>query len=158
MIIATNSSLVFVELLAVSVWVGSLVCLAVVANAARATLDRSARVALFRTVGRRYAPIGTAALVVMIGAGLAIAWPPASWSNLQITAVVLDIVLVVVTVVGMRQARAMTRLRQRALREPEGHPAAEVRTGAITASVLRGLIALTTVALLAVTAQIIASA
>jgi hypothetical protein len=158
MTLATNPWLVFSELLATSVWVGSLVCLAVVANVARSTLGPDARVAFFRSVGRRYGPIGTGALAVMIGAGLAMAWPPSNWTNLQGAAVALAGALVVVTAVGMRQARAMTRLRRRALQEPQGQLDAKVRSGAITASVLRGLIALTTIALLAVTAQIIASA
>ena len=113
--LAHNPILITVELLAVSVWVGSLVCLAVVASAARASLDAQARVTFFRALGRRYGIVGDGALAVAIGIGLTMAWPPASWDRLEDAAVALAGALVVATAIGVRQARAMTRLRRHSL-------------------------------------------
>lgn len=59
----TSTPLVAVELVAASIWVGSLVCLAVVTAAARRVLDTPSQVALFRAVGRRYGLVGTASLL-----------------------------------------------------------------------------------------------
>ena len=56
--------LIAIEMLAVSIWVGSLVCLALVAKVAREELDDASRVAFFRRIGRLYGVIGTISLVV----------------------------------------------------------------------------------------------
>ncbi|MDA8294517.1 MAG: hypothetical protein M0040_09230 [Actinomycetota bacterium] len=53
---------------------GSLVCLAVVAQVARAPLDGPTQVVFFRALGRRHTAAGAAALLVAIGVGLAMAW------------------------------------------------------------------------------------
>jgi len=50
--LATSAPLVAVELIAASSWVGGMVCIAVVAKAARDVLDESSQVAFFRAVGR----------------------------------------------------------------------------------------------------------
>ena len=57
-------------MLAASVWVGSLVCLAIVSSASRTVLDGPARVALFRRVGRLYGMVGTGCLASAIIAGV----------------------------------------------------------------------------------------
>lgn len=154
--LATNAPLVAVELIATSIWVGSLVCLAVVANVARAVLDTSSQVSFFRAIGRRYAIVGTGALLVAIGAGLALAWPPSSWSDTIDTAVALAGVLVLATVVGMVQARGMRILRRRAMSNPGDHDAARaVRRGRLLAGTLRCLMALVTLAIVVLAAQVI---
>ncbi|MGH9046810.1 MAG: hypothetical protein ACRDVW_05785, partial [Acidimicrobiales bacterium] len=104
--LATSTPLVAVELLAACIWVGSLVCLALVTNAARRVLDEPAQVALFRAVGRRYGIVGTGALAVAIGVGLALAWPPQAWSATVDAAVALAGALLLATAAGMVQARA----------------------------------------------------
>lgn len=76
--LAHNRVLIAVELVAASVWVGSFVCLTVVTSTARASLDSASRVVFFRTLGRRYGIVGSLALAVAIGVGLAMVWPPAS--------------------------------------------------------------------------------
>ncbi len=100
MTLAHNPVLIGVELVAASVWVGSLVCLAVVTAAARTSLDPAARVAFFRSLGRRYGVVGSGALAVAIGVGLTMGWPPSAWDDLEDVAVVLTGTLVAVTAVG----------------------------------------------------------
>jgi putative copper export protein len=56
--------LVFVHLLAASVWVGGFVAVAVVARVAKRELDPAARVAFFRSLGRDYGKVGGSALAV----------------------------------------------------------------------------------------------
>jgi uncharacterized membrane protein len=150
--LATSTPLVALEILAACVWVGSLVCLAVVTNAARRVLDGPAQVALFRAVGRRYGIVGTGALAVAIGVGLAMAWPPAAWSTTIDAAVALAGALVVATVAGMVQARAMTRLRRRAVTDPQDGIAAAVRRGRRMAGGLRGVMAALTLAIVVLAA------
>ena len=56
--------LIAVGIVAASVWVGSLVCLALVANVSRKVLGPGERVELFRRVGRVYGIVGTGSLLV----------------------------------------------------------------------------------------------
>jgi hypothetical protein len=151
-----RTPLAAVELIAACIWVGSLVCLAVVANAARDALDRQSQVALFRSLGRRYGVLGSASLLVAIGAGLALAWPPSSWTATIDAAVALAGLLLLATVAGMAQARAMTATRQRALRY-RGDAAAEreVNRGRVVAAALRGTMAVITLAIVVLVAQVL---
>src|SRR5665213_1802215 len=106
--LATSAPLVAVELITASVWVGGMVCMAIVAKAARDVLDEPSQVAFFRSVGRRYGIVGSTSLLVAIAAGLALSWPPSSWSGAIDAAAVLAGVLVVATFAGIRQGRAWT--------------------------------------------------
>lgn len=159
--------LVALEILAACVWVGSIACLAVVTRAARKVLDGPSQVSLFRAVGRSYATVGTVSLLVAIGAGLVIVWPPSSWPATIDAAAALAGLLVLATAAGMAQARAMTRLRRRAV--GVGAPAAvgapavggaptaahwgeAVRRGRRVATSLRSLMALVTVAIVVLVA------
>lgn len=152
----TNTAFITVELLAACIWVGSLVCLAVVTNSARRVLDPRAQVTLFATIGRRYALVGTGALLVAIGCGLVLSWPPSSWSTATEAAVALGGALVVVSGAAMGQARSMTARRRRAAGAPDDIAASEaVRRGRIVAGALRGVMALSTLAVLILAAQAI---
>jgi hypothetical protein len=135
--------------------VGSLVCLALVANVARKVLDGPSQVTFFRAIGRRYGVVGTASLLVAIGAGVALAWPPSSWSGTIEAAVALSGVLVLATAAGMAQARTMTTLRRQAMSSPDDHDVA-VRRGRLVAGGLRGLMAVVTLAVLVLAAQAVA--
>jgi uncharacterized membrane protein len=148
--------MVAVELLAACIWVGSLVCLALVTSAARKVLDAASQVALFRAIGRRYGIVGTAALLVAIGCGLALAWPPSTWSNTIDAAVALSGVLVLFTAAGMAHARAMTALRRHAVTAPDDRATTDaVRRGRLLAGALRASMALATLAVLVLAAQAI---
>jgi uncharacterized membrane protein len=146
--LATSAPLVAVELLTASIWVGGMVCIAIVAKSARDALDESSQVALFRSVGRRYGIVGTASLLIAIAAGLGLAWPPPSWSRIICAAVILAGILVVATVIGMMQARAMTALRRKVIANPEDNSAADaLQRGRLLANGIRGLMALLTLAI-----------
>lgn len=152
----TSTAFVAVELLAACVWVGSLVCLAVVANAARRVLDPPVQVAFFRAIGRRYAMLGTGALAVTIGCGLVLSWPPSAWTPATAVAVALSGSLLIVTFAAMAQARSMTARRTRAARDREDTTAAEaVRRGQAVAGGLRSVMALLTLAVVILAAYVV---
>ena len=150
----TSAPIVALEILSASVWTGSLVCLAVVSRAARTVLESPAQVAFFRAVGRRYAIVGTGSLLVAIGTGLAMAWPPPTWSATIDAAVALAGLLVLATAAGMAQARAMATLRRRAMSSP-ANPAARAaaRHGRRVATALRLLMAADTLAIVVLAAM-----
>jgi hypothetical protein len=151
--------LVAVAMLAASVWVGSLVSLAVVSAAARRTLDARSRVALFRTVGRTYQYVGTGSLLLAIGIGLGLGWPVSELDGGLRSELVLGVVLVLVSVLGMAQAKRMTVARRRALEHSEDAGALVlVRRGARTAAALRGLIATVTLAMVLLGADLLLDA
>ena len=146
--LATSAPLVAVELIATSIWVGGMVCLAIVAKAARGVLDESSQVTFFRAVGRRYGMVGTASLLIAIAAGLALSRPPSSWSRTIDAAAVLDGVLVVATIAGMMQARAMTALRRKLIANTrDSSTAVALRRGRLLANGIRGVMALMTLAI-----------
>ncbi len=153
---AGRTVFIAIEMLAVSIWVGSLVCLALVAKVAREALDEASRVALFRRIGRLYGVIGTGSLVVAIGAGVAIAWPLSHVGLSGAAIVVLTGALVLVTAAGMVQARRMTVRRRGAIDKPEDERAASsVRRGAALAGALRGSIAFLTLVILLLGAHVL---
>jgi hypothetical protein len=146
--------LIAVGIVAASVWVGSLVCLALVANVSRKVLGPGERVELFRRVGRVYGIVGTVSLLVGIGVAAALSWPPGEWTATGNVAAALCATLVVLTGVGMAQARRMTTLRQLAVGRPHGSDAArKVARGSLVAGVLRASIAAVTLALVVLAAQ-----
>ena len=150
----TSAPVVAVEIFSASVWIGSLVCLAVVSQAARTVLEGPDQVAFFRAVGRRYAFVGSGSLLVAVGDGLAMAWPPATWSATIDTAVALAGLLVLATAAGMAQARIMGALRRRAIASPDDRVArASVRRGRRLATSLRLLMAADTVAIVVLAAM-----
>jgi hypothetical protein len=145
--------LVFVALLAACVWVGGFVAIAVVARVARRQLEPGARVAFFRALGRSYGVVGGVALAVALACGAALLADRA-WDGTALAAIVVAVALVLATVAGVAQARGMTRLRRRAL--GDAALAAQVRTGAARAALLRAAIGALSVALLALAAVLAA--
>lgn len=137
-----------VFLLASSVWLGGLVAIAVVARVATRTLTAADRVAFFRGLGRGYGIVSGIALVVALATGAALLAGRA-WDATLVATVVAAAALVLTTVLGVVQARRMTRLRRRALSEPADTAlSGQVSRRARAAAALRGLIALFSLALL----------
>jgi hypothetical protein len=154
--ITARMTLIAAGMLAASVWVGSLVCLAVVSSAARRVLDGPSRVALFRRVGRVYGIVGTASLLVAIGTGLALAWPLSRVTGALAVVFALAGSLVLLTAAGMIQARRMTIHRQRLLRAPQDRLAARtVHKGATMAGALRGSLGAVTLVIVALGAHLL---
>ncbi|HVW16959.1 MAG TPA: hypothetical protein VHB30_01810 [Solirubrobacteraceae bacterium] len=144
----------FAALLGACVWVGGFVAIVVVARVAREHLDHPGQVAFFRALGRRYLRLGGVALLAALGAGAALL-ARHRWDGTVLATVLVAAALLLVTVVGVLQARAMTRLRSRALHDPDPAVAARVRREARHAGALRagiGLLSLALVALAAVLA------
>lgn len=138
-----RTALLTLEILASSVWIGSMVCLAVVARVTSTALDPLTRVTLFASVGRTYALLGTGALAVAVTTGMALAGDPAGWSDVITWALGLATVLFLLTLVAMEQAHRMTALR-RAAAADAGAANASLRSAARYASALRGAMGLLT--------------
>jgi hypothetical protein len=141
--------LLFLHLLAVSVWVGGFVTIALVTRVVRRELPMAAQVAFFRSLGRGYGVVGGLALGVALSTGGALL-SRRGWDAWSALAVLLALALVLATGAGVVQARGMMRLRQRGVREPQD-PAltAHIERSARRALVLRTLIGALTVAVLA---------
>lgn len=137
--------LVTISLLAMAIWTGGMVAIFVVARAASKTLDTGQRIEFFRALGRSYGIVGTLALLVALLTG-AILLRRHPWDSLQVAAAIVAGALVAVTAAGMLQARAMTRLRRRALAQGPTTGLA-LRRGAQLAAGLRGAIGLLTLVL-----------
>jgi uncharacterized membrane protein len=142
-----TTALVAALLLSQAVWVGGLVVIYVVARVARRTLSSQQQAEFFRALGRTYAPVGGAALALCLATGSVLARDQA-WRGRMVVAAVLAAALVVVTTLGVVQARAMSRLRHAAIEAPDG--TCRIEPYARRASSLRGLIALLTLALVCV--------
>ena len=144
---STRTLLIAVEMVAASIWIGSLVCLAIVSRVATRSLDGASRVVLFRGVGRLYGIVGTASLGIAIGAGLVLAAPLRDLTADEVALFALAGGLVLATAAGMIQAQKMTAVRQRLVVAPNNQDAADaVRRGAVLAQALRcSLVAITLV-------------
>jgi hypothetical protein len=141
--------LVFFELLAASVWIGGLVTIAIVARIVRGQFGPMEQVVFFRTLGRSYGKVGAGALgVALAGGAVLLLQHPANAGLLATVAVA--VLLVAVTAVAVRQARAMTRLRVRGL--DDAGLSSAVRRGARTAALCRSAIAVLTLVLLGLAA------
>lgn len=146
MSLAASAPLVAVNVLSAAIWVGGMVAIFVVARASSATLEPAQRVAFFRALGRSYGVVGTAALLIALLSG-ALLLSDRPWDGLSTAAVIVAAALLLATAAGMAQARAMTRLRQRALLESARELAPRLRRGAIAAAALRAAIGLLTLTL-----------
>ena len=136
-------------ILGAAIWIGGMAAVTVLSMVSRGTLEPAARTALFRDFGRRYLTVaGTAlAVTVICGAVLLIA---RGWDALATAIVVVVAALVVALAFGVRQARAMRRLRQAEqartgndAADGDGNPARHaVTAGARRAAALRATIGL----------------
>jgi putative copper export protein len=117
------------HLIGAAVWVGGMVMLGLAVGAARRTVPEEERVALFRSLGRRFLVAGGIAMAVLIATGTDMAADRlGAWSDLTDTDYgerLLAKLVVVAAVVALTlfhslvQGPALTRLRARALEHPE---------------------------------------
>ena len=101
-ITATSPVLVFVHLLATSIWVGGFVAVVVVARIARRELGGAEQIAFFRALGRAHGVVTGAALALALVSG-AVLLANRRWDGTALAAVVLAAALVVATAVGVRR-------------------------------------------------------
>lgn len=149
--VAAATALVAVHLFAAAIWIGGFVAIGVVGQVARRTLEPPARIAFFRSLGRSYGIVGGVSLAVGLATGAALL-PGSISDGRNVAALCLGAALVVATGAGVRQARALTRLRTRALAEPA--LAARIPRASVQATLLRSAIGLLTLALLGLGAVI----
>jgi hypothetical protein len=146
---STQAALLGVLILAGCIWVGGYVAIAVVARVAARTLQPVQRVDFFRALGRSYLLVGTPALLVALGTGAALLRRH-PWNGLLIATVAVAAALVFSLVVGVAQARRMTRVRAAALADPrDASLSRRVHRGARLATLLRAAIGLLSLALIA---------
>ncbi len=138
--------LLSLNLLAAMVWTGGMVAVSVATVAARQTLEPDQQVRFFRALGRRYGVVSGLALVLFAVTGAVLAGSPGSWSATETAVAVLTAVVAALTVAGVINARAVQRLRAQALEGGGSGDDAGLRKARRTANVLRGLIALVTLA------------
>jgi hypothetical protein len=152
--LAASVPLVAVSAVASAVWIGGLVAIFIVARVASATLGQEQRIRFFRALGRTYGIVGTVALLVALAGG-AVLLDGHPWDVLLIATAIVAGALVTATIAGIVQARAMTRLRRRALSGPT-LLREQVRRGAIIAATLRVAIAVLTLTLVVLGSALVA--
>lgn len=144
-----HTALVGVLVLAAAVWVGGFVVIVVVARVARRTVPPAERIAFFGTLGRHYGLVSVLALLAGLATG-AVLLAGRPWTGPLIATATVGGLLVVGTLVGVAQARRMTRLRRHALRDPEDVGMADrLRRAARCATLLRAGIGALSLALVA---------
>jgi uncharacterized membrane protein len=148
--VALVKILVGLLVLASSVWIGGFVALVIFSASSKKALGRPERIALFRQVGHRYLRVAAVAavLVVVPGGVLLVARP---FDGFTITVLVLALAIVAVTWIGVRQARAMGRMRKAALAHPDDDTqTAAIERAAARATLLRAGIGVLSLALFVV--------
>jgi putative copper export protein len=146
--------LVFIELVAGSIWTGGLIAIGVAARTARNELAPAQQVQFFRTLGRSYLRIGGAALVTALGCGLALL-TRGSWSVEKTAAIALGSVLLLVTGAAVAQARALSRLNASQLQSDHHLDQAQITRQSRQANTLRASVAILTLAELTLAASMI---
>ena len=151
-----QSLLVFVTLIATTVWLGGLVAIAMVTRVARRRLGPVDQVGFFRDIGRSFGAVAALALLVALAGGAAMVGGDAWGEGTTLAGAVIAAALTIATASGVTQARRMTRLRERAARDPGDDALADlVRRGATRALALRAAIGALTLALLLVAARLV---
>lgn len=141
--------LVALLILGASVWIGGMAAVTVLSVVSSHTLPPEARTRLFRDFGRRYLTVAGTALVltVICGGILLIA---RGWDALATAIVAVTAALAISLILGVRQARAIGRLRQVAAdSDPDGTAPRALTMRARRALVLRSLIAVLSATLFA---------
>lgn len=136
-----------VFIMATCIWVGGYIAIAVVARTATATLEPSARVTFFRTLGRSYLRVGLPALLLALVTGGVLA-RDLDLDGLLIATLAVAAALLASLAAGVVQARRMTRLRRSMFESPDDKQLSEqVRRGALAAGGLRTVLGLLSIGL-----------
>ena len=134
--------------LGVGAWIGGFATVMVISRTSRSVLVPADRVAYFRRFGRGYAVVASVMILLVILPS-AILVSEDSLRPLAIATLATACALVLITAVGIRQARKMTRLRTMALDADDDRASDAVRRGASAAIVLRSTIGIGSLTLIA---------
>jgi putative copper export protein len=166
MILAAETAVRALHLIAAAVWAGGLVFLALAVGVARKTVSEPERIELFRGLGRRFALVGGIALLVLIATGTDMATDRIpDWGELTDTdygqtlfekLILVAIVIVLTLFHSLVQGPALTRLREQAVADP-GNPDLQqrIRRRAAIGGVVQMLTLLGTLAILVLAAKLV---
>lgn len=132
--------LLTLHLVAFAVWVGSLVALAVVTRTVRRVFDPRDQARFFPALGRSYAAVGPTALVTALLSGAILAGSPGGWATVVWGALGAGLALLVLSLLTMRQAHRVGKLR-RAVAGGDTSATAALAANARTADLMRYAIA-----------------
>jgi putative copper export protein len=166
MLLAAETLVRSLHLIGAAVWAGGMVMLALVLGAARRTVSEHERIALFRSLGRRFAVAGGIAMVVLIATGTDMASDRlASWSDLFDTdygerlfvkLLVVALVIVLTLFHTLVQGPELTRLRQEAIAYPDDKDLRrEIRRKAAQAGMVSAVNLVATLAVLVLAARLV---
>jgi putative copper export protein len=166
MLMAADTAIRSLHLIAAAVWAGGMVMLALAVGAARRTVAEHERVALFRALGRRFAIAGGIAMVVLIATGTDLAADRlGSWDDLFDTGygerllaklVVVVIVIALTLFHSLVQGPALSRLRQEAVAYPDDKDLrSEIRRKAAQAGMVSALNLVATLTVLVLAARLV---
>lgn len=128
------------------IWMGGLLTVPIIAVTSKRLIEPAARADLFVAFGRPFAVIMGVVLTISLIASLTLA--TSSGSRLAPWTLGLVVALLVVTAVGIVQARKMSGLRRAAAKASNSALLGDLRRNTIMATALRSLIGLLSVALL----------
>jgi len=163
---AADTAIRAAHLIAAAIWAGGLIFLALAVGVARKTVSERERIELFRGLGRRFAVLGGAALLVLIGTGTDMARDriPA-WGDLTDTdygetlfakLVLVALVIVLTLAHSLVQGPALSRLREQAASQPNDQELqAKIRRKNITGGILQGVILFATLTILVLAAKLV---
>jgi putative copper export protein len=166
LIVAADTAIRALHLIAAAVWAGGLVFLALAVGVARKTVSERERVALFRGLGRRFAVVGGIALVVLIATGTDMASDRiAAWDNLTDTdygktltekLVLVALVIALTLFHSLVQGPALSHLREQADEHPDDADLqAKIRRKAAIGGVVRIATLLGTLVILVLAAKLV---
>jgi putative copper export protein len=127
-LLAADTTVRALHLIGAAVFAGGMVTLGLVASIARRTVPEDARIEFFRQVGRRFLMVGGLALLLAIATGIDMASDRDVWGGLTDTTygktllaklILVGLVIVLTAFHSVVQGPALSRLRERAVANPE---------------------------------------
>jgi uncharacterized membrane protein len=153
------------HLIGAATWAGGLIFLAVAVSVVRRSVPEEDRIELLRSLGRAFAVVGGLALLILIATGTDLASDHHAWDHLTETTygktllaklILVGIVIVLTVVHSVIQGPALSRLRMRALQQPDdAQLQARIRRQAAIGGIVSLLILLTTLAILVLAARLV---